>query len=57
MFKQDDCRARVLPCCHAYHVQCVDRWLTEASNTCPLCRREAVPSANSRAQPDVPPMM
>jgi len=32
-------RLRVLPCGHRYHVECVDKWLTEQSRTCPLCSK------------------
>ncbi|ORZ22658.1 hypothetical protein BCR42DRAFT_368679 [Absidia repens] len=29
---------RVLKCRHVFHVECVDRWLVEAHNSCPVCR-------------------
>ncbi|KAF8393089.1 hypothetical protein HHK36_021330 [Tetracentron sinense] len=31
-------KIRVLPCCHEYHMSCVDKWLKEIHGVCPLCR-------------------
>ncbi|KAI9357288.1 hypothetical protein DFJ73DRAFT_821202 [Zopfochytrium polystomum] len=32
-------KSRELPCKHSFHPHCVDKWLTETSGTCPLCKR------------------
>lgn len=28
-----------LPCRHAFHTQCISKWLTQCKNTCPLCSK------------------
>lgn len=39
----DSCR--VMRCNHVYHATCVDEWLQKSSNTCPMCRVQAVEKA------------
>lgn len=38
-----------LPCRHRFHTSCVEEWLLERSNSCPLCR-EPINSAKSIAK-------
>lgn len=53
-FKEGDMQ-RVLPCNHSFHIKCVDEWLMNHSDLCPLCKnqvprnkREEVPSVGRR---------
>ncbi|ORY51227.1 hypothetical protein BCR33DRAFT_712338, partial [Rhizoclosmatium globosum] len=35
---------RILPCRHEFHVHCVDRWLVDVVETCPLCKQSILVS-------------
>jgi hypothetical protein len=39
---EDD--VRILQCHHGFHKACIDKWLTEGQNKCPLCRDVPVPN-------------
>ncbi|XP_030621106.1 E3 ubiquitin-protein ligase RLIM [Chanos chanos] len=39
-------RLRMLPCLHDYHVECIDRWLSDSA-TCPICRTDVTECASS----------
>ncbi|KAG0599031.1 hypothetical protein M758_12G121800 [Ceratodon purpureus] len=48
---QNEDKLRLLPKCkHAFHMECIDKWLL-TNSTCPLCRRSLLPDA----EPVVPP--
>ncbi|XP_052789448.1 uncharacterized protein LOC128223960 isoform X2 [Mya arenaria] len=36
-------RLKTLPCCHLYHVDCIDEWLRRNA-VCPICRQPAISS-------------
>lgn len=47
---EDGMQVKVLPCHHIFHPVCIDRWLSDYSSICPMCkadvRRPTVASSN-----------
>ncbi|RUS17068.1 hypothetical protein BC938DRAFT_476362, partial [Jimgerdemannia flammicorona] len=43
-------QVRVLKCHHGFHTECIDKWLTEGSNKCPICRGTPVEGSNGAAE-------
>jgi len=45
---------RILPCNHAYHVKCIDPWLTKAKRQCPVCKRKVSPGSDNSSRSSAP---
>ncbi|KAM3128398.1 RING-box protein 1 [Paramecium bursaria] len=37
--KIDDCKIQAGSCNHAFHLHCIERWISN-NNTCPLCNKQ-----------------
>eukprot|EP00126_Sphaerothecum_destruens_P001961 Sdes_comp15409_c0_seq1m4287 len=33
-------RVKILPCFHAYHVPCIDKWILSRHRACPICKKD-----------------
>lgn len=47
---------RILRCGHAFHIDCIDRWLFSATDysrepACPLCNAPLLPASEQQQQP------
>ncbi|KAL6883339.1 hypothetical protein ACP4OV_010753 [Aristida adscensionis] len=46
---------RVLPCRHAFHRQCVDKWFAIGNLVCPICKFEVAPELDAEAEAEAAP--
>jgi E3 ubiquitin-protein ligase RNF13 len=40
---EEGVKIRILPCEHAYHIECIDKWLLRNNRCCPVCKRRVLP--------------
>lgn len=45
-------KMRILPCEHAYHVECIDKWLLRNNRFCPVCKRRVLPGGSDSESDD-----
>lgn len=45
-------KMRILPCEHAYHVECIDKWLLRNNRFCPVCKRRVLPGGSDSESSD-----
>ncbi|KAK0308985.1 hypothetical protein LTR91_012126 [Friedmanniomyces endolithicus] len=48
--EKDTCR-KLVKCSHLFHKECIDQWLTQGRNSCPLCRGQGV---DEQEKPETP---
>ncbi|CAF0746455.1 unnamed protein product [Brachionus calyciflorus] len=64
---EEGVKIRILPCEHAYHIECIDKWLLRNNRLCPVCKRRVIPgdsesenednSGNSTNNPETQPLL
>ncbi|KAH9821423.1 putative RING finger protein [Teratosphaeria destructans] len=50
---KDVCR-KLVKCGHLFHKECIDHWLTQGRNSCPLCRGQGVDEKQSQQAEGTP---
>jgi len=48
-------RIKVLPCKHGFHASCIDPWLNERSDLCPICKTSILTATTTTSQQHVVP--
>ncbi|CAF3375597.1 unnamed protein product [Rotaria socialis] len=49
----DGAKLRILPCGHAYHMKCIDPWLTNNRRQCPVCKRYVFPNHDNSGEENI----
>ena len=47
LFNYTEETKKTLKCNHIFHKECLDKWLQTNNKSCPLCRTEINPTANT----------
>jgi len=49
---EEGVKIRILPCEHAYHIECIDKWLLRNNRLCPVCKRKVLPGGSDSESSD-----
>ncbi|KAK3678362.1 hypothetical protein LTR78_001659 [Recurvomyces mirabilis] len=50
-FEAEEIGRKLVKCQHFFHKECIDQWLTQGRNSCPLCRGQGVDEKEKPADP------